>query len=105
MIATDVVARKFLAFLKVVTPSWADWLSRERQGQKLGQFMLMDALRRSLQNTREIGSIGVVVDAYDDSAERFYLHHEFTLLPGQARKLFLPMATIKKLFPSEKERS
>src|ERR1035438_8743703 len=49
----------------------------DRQGQKLGQFMLMDALRRSLQNTREIGSIGVVVDAYDDRAERFYLHHEF----------------------------
>ncbi len=73
-------------------------VSRERPGQKLGQFMLIDALHRSFKNTREIGSIGVVVDAYDDGAERFYLHHEFTRLPGQTRKLFLAMATIKKLF-------
>jgi len=74
-------------------------VSQDRQGQKLGQFMLIDALRRSLENTHEIGSIGVVVNAYNESAERFYLHHEFTPLPGQTRKLFLAMATIKKLFP------
>ncbi len=73
-------------------------ISEKWQGQKLGQFLLMDALRRIMENTREIGSIGVVVDAYDDSAERFYLHHEFTPLPGHTRKLFLAMARIKKLF-------
>ena len=74
-------------------------VSHERQGQKLGQFMLMDTLRRSLESTREIGSIGVVVDAYNGSAEKFYLHHEFSPLPGQTNKLFLGMATTKKLFP------
>ncbi len=73
-------------------------VSQERQGQKLGQLMLLDALRRSLENTREMGSIGVVVDAYDDNARRFYLHHEFTLMPGEDRKLFLSMVTIRKLF-------
>jgi GNAT superfamily N-acetyltransferase len=76
-------------------------VSRERQRQKLGQFMLMDALRRSWENTHRIGSIGVVVDAYDDNAEGFYLHHEFIRLPGQTRKLFLAMATIKKLFSEQ----
>ncbi len=74
-------------------------VSREHQGQKLGQFLLMDALRRSLRNTREFGSIGVVVDAYDATAEKFYLYHEFNLLPGQTGKLFLAMPTIMKLFP------
>ena len=73
-------------------------VSRERQGQKLGQFLLIDALKRSWENTREIGSIGVVVDAIDESAERFYQHHEFRLLPGHDRKLFLAMAAIRKLF-------
>ena len=73
-------------------------ISQKWQGRKLGQFLLMDALRRSMENTREIGSIGVMVDAYDDSAEKFYLHHEFSDLPGQPRKLFLSMATIRKLF-------
>ena len=74
-------------------------IARERQGQKLGQLLLMDALRRSLTNTREIGSVGVIVDALDESAETFYVHHQFAPLPGHARKLFLPMATIEKLFP------
>lgn len=73
-------------------------VSREWQGKKMGQLMLMDALHRSMKNTREIGSIGVVVDAHNESAEKFYLHHEFTRLPGDTRKLFLSMATIKKLF-------
>lgn len=73
-------------------------VSREYQGQKLGQFLLMDALKRSWENTREIGSIGVVVDAMDENAERFYLHHEFRFLPGHDRKLFLAMAIIRKLF-------
>jgi predicted N-acetyltransferase YhbS len=73
-------------------------VSRKHQGRKLGQLLLMDALRRSLDNTREMGSIGVVVDALDDNAEKFYVHHEFTHLPGTASKLFLAMATIRKLF-------
>jgi GNAT superfamily N-acetyltransferase len=67
------------------------------QGQKLGQFLLLDALRRSLENTKQIGSVGVVVDALNETASRFYLHHDFTPLPGYDRKLFLPMSTISKL--------
>jgi predicted GNAT family N-acyltransferase len=73
-------------------------ISQKWQGKKLGQFLLMDALRRSMDDRGEIGSIGVVVDAYDDNAESFYLHHEFVALPGQARKLFLAMTSIRKLF-------
>lgn len=73
-------------------------VSRAYQGQKLGQFLLLDALKRSWENTRAIGSIGVVVDAIDDYARRFYRHHEFQLLPGHARKLFLSMVTVRKLF-------
>lgn len=58
-------------------------VSEEHQGKKFGQLLLADALRRSLANTREIGSIGVVVDALDDSAAGFYAHHEFAPLPGR----------------------
>lgn len=73
-------------------------VTQEFQRQKIGQFMLMDALHRSFANTKDVGSLGVVVDAYDDSAEAFYLHHQFVPLPGQIRKLFLPMKTIGQLF-------
>lgn len=73
-------------------------VSRKYQGQKLGQMLLIDALHRSWNNTREVGSVGVVVDALDERAESFYRHHEFMPLPGYSRKLFLSMTTIRKLF-------
>jgi hypothetical protein len=73
-------------------------ISQPHQGKKLGQFLLLDASRRSLKNTMQVGSIGVVVDAYDEKAERFYTHHEFRQMPGHNGKLFLAMATIAKLF-------
>jgi predicted GNAT family N-acyltransferase len=73
-------------------------IRHDRQGQKLGQMLLMDALHRSWRNTTEIASVAVVVDALNDNAKAFYAHHEFRLLEGHPNKLFLPMATIKPLF-------
>lgn len=60
----------------------------------------MDALHRSLRNTSEVASIGVIVDALDESAAAFYSHYEFVRVPGHANKLFLPMKTIARLFPA-----
>ena len=68
------------------------------QGQKLGQVLLMDALHRSWKNTTEVGSVGVVAEAIDEAARKFYLHHEFVPLPEHPRKLFIAMKTIQKLF-------
>lgn len=68
------------------------------QGQKLGQVLLMDALHRSWRNTTEVGSVGVVAEAIDEAARKFYLHHEFVPLPEHPRKLFIAMKTIQKLF-------
>lgn len=67
-------------------------------GQKLGRFLLMDALHRSWRNTSEVASVGVVVEALDDAARAFYQHHEFTQLLDHANKLFLAMSTIEKAF-------
>ena len=68
------------------------------RGQHLGRFLLMDALHRSLRNTAEVASVGVVVDALDESARAFYLHHEFRSLSDHPNRLFLAMATIEKAF-------
>lgn len=66
------------------------------QGQGVGSFLLMDALRRSFNN--EIASMAVVVDAKDDKARDFYEHHQFITFPEQSQRLYLPMTTIAKLF-------
>jgi len=67
-------------------------------GQQLGRFLLMDALHRSWRTTSEVASVGVVVEAPDETARAFYRHHEFTPLQDHPNKLFLAMATIEKAF-------
>ena len=76
-------------------------ISREHQGQKLGRVLLMDALCRSWKNTAEIASVGVVAEAYDEAARRFYLHHEFISPAEHPLKLFIAMATIEKAFAAK----
>ena len=73
-------------------------ISREHQGQRLGRLLLLDALFRSWKNTAEVASVGVIVDAYDEKARAFYLHHEFIPLTGHSGKLFIAMGTIQKIF-------
>jgi len=73
-------------------------VDRQHQRKGLGEFLLMDALRRSLDETANVGSVAVVVDALDDEARAFYEHFDFIRLPEQPTRLFLPMATIAKLF-------
>jgi predicted GNAT family N-acyltransferase len=68
------------------------------RGQNPGRFLLMDALHRSWRNTSEVASVGVVVEALDETARSFYLHHEFVPLQDHPNKLFLAMVTIEKAF-------
>jgi predicted GNAT family N-acyltransferase len=68
------------------------------QGKGLGEFLLMDALKRSLEAAKEIASVAVVVDAKDDSAKSFYKRYGFAELPEASKRLFLPIATIGQLF-------
>ena len=73
-------------------------VSTQHRGRNLGRLLLMDALHRSWKNTGEMASIGVVVDAYDESAKAFCLHHEFLPLLDHPERLSLAMATIEKAF-------
>lgn len=73
-------------------------VSTVHQGQKLGRLLLMDALFRSWKTTTQVGSIGVVAEAYNDAVRDFYLHYEFIPLLEHPRKLFIAMRTIQKAF-------
>ena len=69
------------------------------KGQGVGEFLLMDALRRSLDASTSIASMSVVVDAKNDAATAFYEHFGFVPLVDRPRRFFLPMKTIATLFP------
>ena len=73
-------------------------VATEYRGQRLRELLLMDALHRSLEGSRTIGSTAVITDAKDEDAQRFYQKYGFRPFEGIARRSFLPMATVKQLF-------
>jgi GNAT superfamily N-acetyltransferase len=67
------------------------------KGMGVGKMLLIDALRKSYEISKSIGSFAVVVDPLDEEAESFYTKYGFILLPD-SRKMFMAMKTIEKLF-------
>ena len=72
-------------------------VDKRYQKQGIGKLLLIDALRRSYEISKSIGSFAVIVDPLDRDAERFYEIYGFIKLPDSG-KMFLPMGTIKELF-------
>lgn len=71
------------------------------RGQGAGELLLMDALSRCYNGSKQLASAAVIVDAKDESAARFYTRYGFIALPKIERRLFLPMGTIASLFPEK----
>jgi hypothetical protein len=67
------------------------------QNQGLGGMLLLDALCRSFDASKSIGSFAVVVDPLDAQAETFYAKYGFITLPDSG-KMFLSMKTVGLLF-------
>jgi GNAT superfamily N-acetyltransferase len=73
-------------------------VDRRYQGQRFGEFLLVDALRRSFEQSERVGAAAVVVDAADDAAEAFYRHFGFLAVPDTPQRLFLSMRQVAALF-------
>jgi GNAT superfamily N-acetyltransferase len=58
-------------------------------GQKLGGALLADAAIRAARS--EVAVFALVVDAKDDAAEAFYLHHGVERFGNQARQLIVSL--------------
>jgi hypothetical protein len=67
------------------------------KGQGVGKLILIDALKRSWEIAKTIGSYAVVVDPIDQDAENFYFKYGFIKLPDSG-KMFISMKTIDQLF-------
>jgi ribosomal protein S18 acetylase RimI-like enzyme len=62
------------------------------RGQKLGAALLWDAARRAARS--EIAVFALIVDAKDEAAKAFYLHHGFMGFGSLPRQLMLPLALV-----------
>ena len=95
----DTLARKQPRYPQLpVTLLGRTAVDQSMKGRGIAQFLLKDALRRSLEAAASIAAMAVVVDARDDAAAAFYRHFSFLPLHEQPRRLFLPMKTVTGLF-------
>ncbi len=68
-------------------------VDRAYHGRKLGSALLWDAIERSLRS--EIAVFALVVDAKDDQAAAFYLHHGFVSFATKPMQLVLPLTKLR----------
>ena len=73
-------------------------VDRSVGGQGVGEFLLVDALCRSLEAAQQIAAMPVIVDAKDERAESFYRHFDFQPFQQTPLRLFLPMEQLAQLF-------
>ena len=72
-------------------------IDKSCQGKGIGKILLIDALKRSYEILKEMGSFAVVVDPIDREAEAFYKKYDFISLPD-SQKMFVAIKTLKELF-------
>ncbi len=75
-------------------------VDKRHQGRGIGVALLVDALQRAERLSNEVGIYGVVVDAKDDQAVRFYQKYGFHPLSNKPQTLFLAIKTIQGKFPN-----
>jgi predicted GNAT family N-acyltransferase len=78
-------------------------VSKNFRGQRLGEFLLIDAMRRVLITTSNVASAAIVVDAKDESARQFYLRYDFVPVPNQPNRLVFRVMKIAKHFEVPRE--
>jgi ribosomal protein S18 acetylase RimI-like enzyme len=63
------------------------------RGQRIGELLLADAVRRILSASQSLAVFAIVVEAKDDRAVRFYENFGFGRFPHRHNRLFLPAAS------------
>jgi len=74
-------------------------LARDKKlnGNSIGLYLLIDAIKRSLHVSAQIGIVAIIVEAKNKTAVNFYKSYGFIELPDNEHRLFLPLSTVKKL--------
>ena len=70
------------------------------RGQGSGALLLVDALKRIVGVSENVGVTLILVDAKNDPAANFYRHFGFVPLPDTPHRLVLPVASVKGAFAS-----
>ena len=72
-------------------------IHQAHHGKRLGERLLIDALKRSLDASETVGAVAVIVDAKDYKGAEFYERYGFKRFTDSPFRLFIPMKTIAML--------
>lgn len=72
-------------------------VDRRQKGKRLGELMLVDALKKSLEASTQVASLAVIAEALDENAQRFYIKYGFQPFQHEPMKLYLPMKAVENL--------
>jgi GNAT superfamily N-acetyltransferase len=65
--------------------------SQAHRGQRLGELLLQNAIKRTLAARHTLGVYAVLVEAKDAAAEAFYRRYGFRLCDEHSLQLYLPL--------------
>lgn len=76
-------------------------VSVKRQGQKLGSFLLLEAMEKAYRASQNVGGYALFVDAKDGLAS-FYEHFNFKPLISDPNILVMPIASMPKFLDANR---
>jgi predicted GNAT family N-acyltransferase len=72
-------------------------VDNRQKGQRLGELLLIDALRKSLDVSTQVASLAVIAEALDEQALNFYTKYGFQQFKQDPMRLYFPMKSIEEL--------
>lgn len=72
-------------------------VDHRQKGQRFGELLLVDALRKSLEVSTQVASLAVIAEALDQEAVNFYTKYGFQPFQQEPLKLYFPMKSIAEL--------
>ena len=75
-------------------------VAKNNQRQGYGALMMANAIERVLMVSKNLGIIGFLVDAKNESAKQYYEQFGFIPLPDNPLDFFLPIATLQQAYES-----
>jgi predicted GNAT family N-acyltransferase len=95
----DEIARKLPRY-DAIPAALIGRLAHDQQvrGERIGELLLADAVRRIVDAGRSLAVFAIVVDAKDEHAVAFYEGFGFTRFPTRSGRLFLLTSTAAEAF-------
>ena len=79
-------------------------IDKNFKNKKLGELLLLDAMRRCILTSSHVGTAFFIVEAKNAEATSFYKHYGLQEFPKNTQKLYMPVGTISNLLGIKQKR-